>query len=87
MSKFTTAEFRKKLEEVHRFPSLYMFKFIITTEKKEEVKRLFPHNKISYKLSGKGKYISVTARVMMQSGNQVVEIYEKAQQIEGIIAL
>ena len=87
MSKFTTAEFKKKLEDIHSFPSLYMFKFIVTEDKKEEVKKLFPLNEVSYKPSSKGKYISVTAQVMMQSSDHVIEVYKKAQEIEGIIAL
>lgn len=87
MSKFTTAEFKKKLEEIHNFPSLYMFKFIVTEDKKEEVKSLFPLNDVSYKPSSKGKYISVTAQVMVQSSDHVIEVYKKAQGIEGIIAL
>lgn len=87
MSRFTTKEFKEKLDDIHDFPALYMFKFIVTEDKKEEVKKLFPLSELSYKPSSKGKYISVTANVMMPSSDQVIEIYKQAQQIEGIIAL
>lgn len=85
--KFTTQEFKEKLEAAHDFPSLYMFKFIVLENKKEEVKALFPMNEVNYKPSSKGKYISVTAKVMVPSSDYVIEIYQKAHKIEGIIAL
>ncbi len=87
MSQFTTEEFKKKLDDIHDFPALYMFKFIVTEDKKDEVKKLFPLSELSYKPSSKGKYTSVTAKVMMQSSDHVIEVYKEAQKIEGIIAL
>ncbi|MFT6871707.1 MAG: putative lipoic acid-binding regulatory protein [Roseivirga sp.] len=87
MSQFITEEFKKKLDDVHDFPTLYMFKFIVTEEKKGEVKSLFPSSELEYKPSSKGKYTSVTAKVMMQSSDHVIEVYKKAQNIKGIIAL
>lgn len=87
MSQFTTKEFKKKLDDVHDFPTLYMFKFIVTEDKKGEVESLFPANELHYKPSSKGKYTSVTAKVLMPSSDHVIQIYERAQKIEGIIAL
>lgn len=87
MSKFTTAEFKEKLENVHQFPTLYMFKFIVTEEKKQEVQALFPQNELQFKPSSKGKYISVTAKVMMPSADKVIALYKQASEIEGLIAL
>lgn len=87
MSQFTTEEFKKKLDDIHDFPALYMFKFIVTEDKKSEVDKLFPLSELNYKPSSKGKYTSVTAKVMMQSSDHVIEIYKEAQKIEGIIAL
>lgn len=87
MSEFTTEEFKKKLDDIHDFPTLYMFKFIVTEDKKGEVKSLFPASELAYKPSSKGKYTSVTASVMMPSSDHVIEVYEQAQKIEGIIAL
>lgn len=87
MSQFTTEDFKKKLDDIHDFPTIYMFKFIVTEEKKDEVKNLFPLSELDYKPSSKGKYTSVTAKVMMQSSDHVIEIYKEAKKIEGIIAL
>ena len=87
MSKFTTAAFKEKLDNVHKFPAMYMFKFIVTEDKKENVKALFPRNELHFKPSSKGKYISVTAEVMMPSSDRVIAIYKQASEIEGLIAL
>lgn len=85
--KFETEEFKNKLEATHDFPALYMFKFIVTEEKKQEVKDLFPMHEVTFKPSSKGKYISVTAKVMASSSDYIIDIYKKSKQIEGIIAL
>lgn len=87
MEKFTSEQFRAKLEETHDFPSLYMFKFIVAEEKQDEVKKLFPGHDVHTKTSSKGTYVSVTAQTMMPSSDSIVEIYKQASKIEGIIAL
>ena len=81
------SSFREKLEENHQWPSLYMFKFIVTKGREEEVKKLFPKNVLEIKPSSGGKYVSVTAKVMMASTEHVINIYKEANKIEGLIAL
>lgn len=87
MNKYSTEEFKEKLEGAHKFPTLYMFKFIVPDAKKEEVKALFPRNEVNFKPSSKGTYVSVTAKVMMSSSDAIIDVYNKAYQIEGILAL
>ena len=87
MSKFNKAEFKAKLEDIHQFPTQYMFKFIVKGDKLSEVEALFPKQALSLKPSSKGNYTSVTAKLEMASSNAVIEVYEKAHKIEGIIAL
>jgi hypothetical protein len=79
--------FREKLDQHHTWPTLYMFKFIVPTGKEEEVKKLFPLQTTSEKLSSQGKYTSITIQMMMSSSDAVIEIYMKASKIEGIVAL
>ncbi len=79
--------FREKLDQHYAWPSLYMFKFIVPTGKEEDVKRLFPKHTSSEKHSKEGKYTSVTVQMMMPSSDAVVNVYEQASAIEGIIAL
>ena len=80
-------DFKRKLEEQHSFPTIYMFKFIVPSGKENEVIKLLPKGDISSKPSREGKYVSVTARLMMSTSDEVVEIYNQTYRIEGLIAL
>jgi uncharacterized protein len=79
--------FRTKLDQHYRWPSLYMFKFIVPAGKEAEVKRLFPLHTTREKSSREGKYTSVTVQIMAPSSDTVIEVYQKAAAIEGLIAL
>ena len=79
--------FREKLDQHHAWPTLYVFKFIVPAGKEGEVKNLFPKHNTSEKLSKNGNYVSVTIQMMMPSSASVIEIYESASVIEGLIAL
>ncbi|RIW18432.1 DUF493 domain-containing protein [Algoriphagus lacus] len=85
--KFDKAAFKEKLESVGQFPMLYMFKFIVPMGRENEVGALFPKNEMSLKPSSGGKYVSTTIQVMMESSDEIIEIYEQASVIEGVIAL
>ena len=79
--------FREKLENQHNFPSLYLFKFIVPSEQKEQVTKLLPKSKWIEKPSKNGKYISLGVKVEMHSSDAVIEIYKEAHKVKGIIAL
>ncbi len=79
--------FRKKLDDHHAWPTLYTFKFIVPAGSENAVKALFPGQPVSEKQSKKGNYTSVTAQLMMPSSDDVIDIYRKASEIEGIVAL
>lgn len=79
--------FRLKLEQYYSWPALYTFKFIVPKGKESEIKKLFPHHTTNEKSSKKGKYISVTFQVMAPSSDAVIDVYQKASSIEGLIAL
>jgi len=87
MSATDKSSFREKLDQIHQWPSLYMFKFIVPKGKEDEVRLLFPKNVLTEKQSRTGKYVSITAKVMMSSTDAVMDIYEKASEIEELIAL
>jgi putative lipoic acid-binding regulatory protein len=78
---------RQKIDEQYTWPSLYMFKFIVPQAKVNEVKSLFPKHEVQTKPSSKGTYISVTAKIMANSTEEIIAIYTRAQSIEGIISL
>ena len=76
--------------DVLEWPSVYLFKFIVPNdnEKMAQVSALFDENaSISYHTSSKGNYVSVSVKEVMLSGDSVIEIYENAIKIEGIISL
>lgn len=79
--------FREKLDEHYAWPALYIYKFIVPTGQEDLVKKLFPLNAATEKLSKQGNYTSVTIQVMMHSSDAVIEMYLKAAEIEGIVAL
>ncbi len=81
------ANFREKLESHYAWPALYTFKFIVPTGKEDEVKNLFPNHTTSEKLSKNGKYTSITINMMMPSSNAVIDVYQAASVIEGLLAL
>lgn len=89
------SEFYKKLksnlEETTKFPSKYMFKFIIPTDeaKSEQIKVIFNYlgAVISTKPSKTGKYKSLTVLVTMQSADDIIKKYKEVSKVEGVISL
>lgn len=79
--------FKNKLDQHHSWPTLYIFKFIVPKDKVEELKSLFQEHSTSEKSSTKGNYVSITMQVMAPSSESVIEIYQVAATIEGLIAL
>jgi uncharacterized protein len=80
--------FREKLDKFYAWPSLYTFKFIVPTDKKDDLRQLFPlHTTSTEKSSEKGKYVSLTYEMMMPSSESVIEVYKRVEKIEGIVAL
>jgi len=80
-------EFVRMLDQEHNWPTWYLFKFIVPRGKEDSVVALFPEGKATVKSSSKGNYRSVTSKIMMSSAHEVLDIYEKARQIEGVLAL
>ena len=83
-------DLRKKLDETQSYPSVYMFKFIMdaTNRKIALIENLFSENAEIYtKESDKGKYISITITEVMMSTEEIIGIYSKASEIEGVILL
>lgn len=79
--------FREKLEQHYAWPALYIFKFIVPTGKEIDVKKLFPLHEVSERLSKQGNYTSLTIQMMMPSSDAVIDVYQRASVIEGLIAL
>lgn len=83
----STDNFRALLDKRHQWPGDYIFKFVVKKESLEQVSALFPGIPLKLKESAQGNYLSITAALKMNSSEEVLEIYEKASTIPGIIAL
>ncbi len=79
--------FKEKVESEHTFPGIYVFKFIVPTEKKEAILELLPQGKTSMRSSSNNHYVSITCRAQLSSSQDVVEVYFEANKVEGTIAL
>jgi len=88
-------EFYKKLkvslEDTTKFPTKYMFKFIIPTDetKVKEIKEIFNYSGvvINTKPSKTGKYKSLTIVVIMKNADEIIKKYKEVAHIEGVISL
>lgn len=76
--------------EQQEWPNLYFFKFIIPTdsEKIALITQLFDNeSEVTIHPSGKGNYTSISAKIIMMDVDSIIQIYEQASKIEGIISL
>lgn len=81
---------REKLEQNPEWPRVYFFKFIVPSdnEKLAKVEALFGvEAQVSLKQSSKGNFVSVSAKELMLNADGVIARYEKAAEIEGLMAL
>lgn len=79
--------FKKQLTEHYNFPASYLFKFIVPVAEKETFRKLFPDIGFSIKNSKTGKYLSFSAKIVVNSSEEIIEIYMKASTVKGIISL
>lgn len=89
MAELNFDELKNKLEK-NSWPAVYMFKFIVLSDNQKIaiVESLFGDDaEVKLQPSSNGKYTSITAREVMLSADQVIEVYTKAASVEGIIAL
>lgn len=89
-------EFYEKLKaqlyETTSWPSEYLYKFIVPSDKEkiEKIEQLFNNvgAVISTKASAKGTYTSVSVNLQMKNPEAVIAKYkEVAAQVEGVISL
>lgn len=81
---------RERLNEIHRWPSVYMFKFILPSdpERITRLKLIFGESaQFRERYSANGRYTSLTVREMMLDADTIFERYKAAGAIEGIISL
>ena len=84
-------KFRELLEQNYTWPALYMFKFICPADNEAiaRLQQLFDPEvaEISLRPSSKGNYVSFTVKELMLSVEAVLQRYEQARGIPGLISL
>lgn len=81
------ASLREKLEQESTFPMKYMYKFIVTKEKVQEVLPFFETAEISTKKSSSGKYTSISAIIVAFNADDIIDKYKAISHLEGVISL
>ena len=75
------------LDETVKFPSVYLFKFIVPVDQIHQIILIMHGMEVEQKASSTGKYISVTGKMMMNKSEDIIHMYERASTVKGIISL
>ncbi len=82
---------KSSLNETTKFPTKYLYKFIIPTGKEKfgEIESIFNNlgAVINSKASKNGKYTSLSILVNMKSADDVIAKYKEVSKVEGVISL
>lgn len=75
------------LDETVKFPSEYLFKFIVPVDQVHQILFIMQGMEIEQKASSTGKYISVSGKMIMNKSEDIILVYKRASVIKGIISL
>jgi len=78
---------RTLLAAEHQWPTMYTFKFIVPAERVDDVKKVLPPGSTTSRPSKAGRYIGLTASILMATPEKVIAIYRRAARIDGVISL
>jgi len=80
-------DFRELLDQSYMWPDYYEFKFIVKIDDKQLILDKLEGFTITENPSKKGNYISITARKLMNSTDEIIEVYTMMSAIKGVISL
>jgi hypothetical protein len=80
-------KFRELLDESYQWPDYYEFKFIVKIDDKDQILNKLSGYTIVETPSKKGNYIAISARKLMKSTQEVLDVYDVMSTIKGIISL
>lgn len=83
---------KAQLSEHQTFPSVYMFKFILSSDNQKiaQIEALFNNDSeaaISVRSSSRGRYVSITVKQLVCSVEQIIDVYERASVIPGVMIM
>ena len=76
--------------ELQEWPNVYLFKFIVPNdpEKIARATALFDDSaEMNLRTSSKGTFLSISVKEVMMSVDSIIEKYNRASEIEGLISL
>ncbi len=79
--------FAALLDDQNDWPAAYLFKFIVPKAGLEQMKGVFDGHPVKVRASNQGNYLSVTARLEMNSSDEVIAVYKAAGEVEGVVSL
>jgi uncharacterized protein len=80
-------KFKALLDEEYDWPADFHFKFIVPTEQVAALTELLKTDRIKLKASRNNRYTSINAWMKLSSSDEVIYVYDRVEQIPGIIAL
>lgn len=83
----TRDEMKALLDQSQTWPGEYTFKFIVPKDQLLETHALFGGEKTTDRQSSNGRYVGVSLTKVMPSAEAVLDIYDRAKEIPGLIAL
>jgi putative lipoic acid-binding regulatory protein len=75
------------LDETVEFPTEYLFKFIVPVSEVHHVLVQLNGFVVEQKSSSNGNYVSVNAKKIFQSSDEIIRVYKSVGTIKGLIAL
>ena len=87
MDEGALSNFQARLDEFHRWPCPFTFKFIAPREKMADLLPIFEGKPFTTRPSKSGRYVSLTAEWELSSSDEVIAIYRQVARIQGVLAL
>lgn len=80
-------EFKALLDEEYQWPAEFHFKFIVPTPQVTALKEILNTERIELRASRNNRYTSVNAWMKLASSDEVIYVYDRVEEIPGLIAL
>jgi len=82
------SKFKALLEQSYKWPCNYMFKFVVLETHADLIFSIIPNGVlIGRKSSKNGKYVSLSIMLKASCSEEILEIYDKARELDGVISL
>ncbi len=75
------------LNDQHRWPGTYQFKFIVKSEDADQLRDFFSQDEFLEKKSSAGNYLSITVIKYFQQAEEVMQVYQEVRKMKGVISL